>query len=358
MRIKWKTLLVAAASLVAGAILYTVLFVELHQGHRHGEVSRRQREEFEMDRLPLLEERVVDTHYQRHGRKTDSKSRDSVSRHSLTKVRLEMAELATSLKYPRRHLSQDGVEYSQNVHDSSGRFRIKQPFHFPQPHYSKADSFLLKSRWVLQLQNFLSTVEGNQVSLVTANQEHQDVVLNWLISAYTVANPPLKNVLVLTLDEPLHNLLQGQGIATLHISPGIIIEPSAGITRAFSQVHIVRLTVVRLINHYGYDLVNYDSDAILLKSPQIYFEKHKHADMIGTFGKGPMGLFKEWGVTLNTGVLLFRSNQAIGKWTCSVAVVPDSFILRLSYFHISKLEVCSLVPSPHAQALSSLAEQG
>ena len=89
MRIKWKTLLVAATSLVAGAILYTVLFVELHQGHRHGEVSRRQREEFEMDRLPLLEERVVDTHYQRHGRKTDSKSHDSVSRHSLTKVRLE-----------------------------------------------------------------------------------------------------------------------------------------------------------------------------------------------------------------------------------------------------------------------------
>ena len=74
----------------------------------------------------------------------------------------------------------------------------------------------------------------------------------------------------------------------------------------------MRLTVVRLINHYGYDLVNYDSDAILLKNPQIYFEKHKHTDMIGTFGKGPMGLFKEW---VNTGVLLFRSNQAIGEWT-------------------------------------------
>ena len=231
MRIKWKTLLVAAASLVTGAVLYTVLFVELHQGHRHDEVSRRQREEFEMDRLPLLEERVADTHYQRHERKADSKSQDSVNRHSLTKVRLGMAELATNLKYPRRQLSQDSaIESSQDAPDSSGHFRIKQPFHFPQPHYSKADSFLLKSRWVLQLQNFLSTVEGNQVSLVTANQEHQDVVLNWLISAYTVASPPLKNILVLTLDKPLHDLLQGRGIATLHISPGMIIEPSAGIT--------------------------------------------------------------------------------------------------------------------------------
>ena len=80
----------------------------------------------------------------------------------------------------------------------------------------------------------------------------------------------------------------------------MIIEPSASITRAFSQVHIVRLTVVRLINHYGYNLVNYDSDTILLMNPQVYFEKHKHTDLIGTFGKGPMGLFKEWGVTLNT----------------------------------------------------------
>ena len=338
MRIKWKTLLVAAASLVTGAVLYTILFVELHQGHRHDEVSRRQREEFEVDRLPLLEERVADAHYQRHGRKTDSKSQDSVNRHSLTKVRLGMAELATNLKYPRRQLSQDGaIESGQDTPDSSGRFRIKQPFHFPQPHYSKADGFLLKSRWVLQLQNFLSTVEGNQVSLVTANQEHQDVVLNWLISAYTVASPPLKNILVLTLDKPLHDLLQARGIATMHISPGMIIEPSAGITRAFSQVHIVRLTVVRLINHYGYDLVNYDSDAILLKNPQIYFEKHKHADMIGTFGKGPMGLFKEWGVTLNTGVLLFRSNQAIGKWTHCAAHGVVSLVPTLSWWRCESL---------------------
>ena len=319
MRVKWKTLAVAMASLTAGAILYTVLFVQFQQGHRLREVSRT---DLEVDGLLLAGETMPDASYQRHGRRLvgSQESNHDHYRRSISKLKEDLAQLTSHLRLPPKHVSHDSAHLRDtptkdhsDTRNDSGRFHVKQPFHFPQPHYSKPDSFLLQSRWVQQLHDFLSTVEGNQVSLVTANQEHQDVVLNWLISAYMVAKPAVKNVLVLTLDKPLHDLLKGRGIPTLYISPGMVIDPSAGITRAFSQVHIVRLTLVRLINNYGFDLVNYDSDAILLKNPQPYFDKYTHADIIGTFGKGPASLFREWGVTLNTGVLLFRSNDNVGE---------------------------------------------
>ena len=196
---------------------------------------------------------------------------------------------------------------------SVSQFEIRSPFHFPQPHFSKPDRLLLRSDWVAELQAFLGSVPGRQVSLVTASQEHQDLVVNWLLSAHLVADPPLDNVLCLSLDEPLHLLLQGRGFSSLLVSPTRIINPMSEVTHTFSQVHIVRLTVLRLLTHYGYDVVNYDCDAILLKNPQAIFDKHKDTDVIGAFGKGPYYFFRKWGVTLNTGVMLIRSNPRVGE---------------------------------------------
>ena len=198
-------------------------------------------------------------------------------------------------------------------------FKLRSTFHFPQPVFSRLDSVLLSSEWTRRLREFLSTVRGfpPQVSLVTATQEHQDVVLNWLISATIMVSPPLRNILVLCMGVEMCDLLNTRKIPSLYVSPEMVIGPAANITRVFSQVHIVRMNVLRLMNAYGYNVVNYDSDAILLKNPQVIFDREKNADMIGTFGKGPNRLFEKWGVTLNTGVLLFRANSRIGEYfTC------------------------------------------
>ena len=86
--------------------------------------------------------------------------------------------------------------------------------------------------------------------------------------------------------------------------------------QVFSQVHLVRLAVLRLINHYGYDVVNYDCDAIPLKNLGPVFNKYKDADIVGTFGKGPSILYEKWGVTLNVGVMLLQSNSRTGNYYC------------------------------------------
>ena len=196
---------------------------------------------------------------------------------------------------------------------TSSRNSVKKPLHFPQPHYSKTDTAILHSPWTEELRSILRSVSGSQISMVTSSVEHQDVLVNWVAAAMLVTSPPVENVLVLSLDESLHHFLTERKILSLYVSPDMIIDSRAKIDKVFSQVHIVRLTVLRLINHYGFDVVNYDCDAIVLKNPGPLFEKYKSADMIGTFGKGPSQLFSKWGVTLNTGVMLLRSTTKVGK---------------------------------------------
>ena len=193
------------------------------------------------------------------------------------------------------------------------KFTIAQHFVFPQPTFSRPAKALLRSMWVAQLQIYLNSITGNEISLVTSSVEHTDILLNWLIAAFVKIKDPLKNVLVLSMDKKLHSALITRGISSLFVHKDMVIHPKAKITRVFSQVHIVRLAVLRLINHYGYDVVNYDCDAILLKNPQPIFDQYNTMDLIGTFGKGPYSLYKEWGVTLNTGVMLMRATLSMGK---------------------------------------------
>lgn len=193
-------------------------------------------------------------------------------------------------------------------------FFIREPFHFPLPRYSRSRYELLHSPWVAQLQRYLGSTVGTEVSLVTASIEHLDVLLNWLISAYLIASPPLPNVLVLTLDKSVFDLVSQRNISALYVHEDMVLDPAANITKRFSQVHVVRLSVLRLMNHYGFSVVNYDCDAIVLRNPQPIFNGHTDADIIGTFGKGPFQLYTKWGITLNTGVMLLRSSDKLGVW--------------------------------------------
>ena len=192
-------------------------------------------------------------------------------------------------------------------------FKIIKPFNFPQPTFSRPANVLLKSRWVTDLQNILRAAKGKEISMVTSTKEHVPVLLNWLIAAYVKIKDPLKDVMVLSMDAKLHNTLITRGIPSLFIKQEMVVSPKASVPRIFSQVHVVRMAVLRLMNHYGYDVINYDCDAVPLKNPQPLFDKYKKTDLIGTFGKGPDILYKKWGVCLNTGVMVMRATQSMGK---------------------------------------------
>jgi hypothetical protein len=192
-------------------------------------------------------------------------------------------------------------------------FRIFEPFNFPQPAFSLPASVLLQSRWVTDLQNYLRTIQGRTVSVVTATIEHTDILLNWLIAAHVRIEDPLPNIMVISMDAKLHSILVSRGLNSLYVHKDMVVSPQVAVPRPFSQVHVVRLAVVRLMNHYGYDVINYDCDAIPLRNPQPLFDEYIDTDLIGTFGKGPHVLYEKWGVTLNTGVMVMRATANMGK---------------------------------------------
>lgn len=204
----------------------------------------------------------------------------------------------------------------RGVASKAGEFRIVHPFNFPQPTFSLPAPVLLRSRWVKDLQDYLRSVQGKTISVVTSTVEHTDVLLNWLIAAYVKITEPLQNVMVISMDAELHSILVSRGIASLYVHKDMVVSPLADVPRVFSQVHVVRLAVVRLMNHYGYDVINYDCDAIPLKNPQLIFDEYSNTDLIGTFGKGPGILYEKWGVALNTGVMVMRATPSMGEWGC------------------------------------------
>ncbi len=206
-----------------------------------------------------------------------------------------------------------------NITHSERDFSIKSYLSVPHPSFTQ--KAVLQESWVRELQKFLRTLQSQQVSVVTANEDHSVVVLNWLISAVVVSNFSLENTLVLSLSPNLAKLLHSKGIPTIFVEPRSVIADSARniVRTGFSQVHIVRLTFFRLINHWGYDLVWYDSDAVVLKNPQPLFDKYPDAGLVGSAGKGPTSLGGVWGRTICTGVLLMRSSHNMGE---IVALLP------------------------------------
>lgn len=193
-------------------------------------------------------------------------------------------------------------------------FQIREPFAFPQPAFSRSAPELLHSQWVKDLQAHLRPLpRGSQVSVVISSVEHTEVLLNWLVAALVKLMQPLRNVLVISMDSGLHHMLVSRGVSSLFVHKDMVVSPDAEVPRVFSQVHVVRLAVLRLINHYGYDIINYDCDAIPLHNPQPIFDKYRSTDLIGTFGKGPDVLYRKWGVALNTGVMVMRATDNMGK---------------------------------------------
>ena len=213
--------------------------------------------------------------------------------------------------------SHDQAQYHKDQQYDRPDFSIKPYFSFPLSQYTNPMATVLQSEWVHSLQEYLITLgtSSKQVSIVTANWEHEVVLLNWLISAFLVARPPVENVLVLSLSRKLYELLKSKNIPVIFIDPPAIIGSSAAhiIRTAFTQVHIVRLSLFRLLNHWGYDVVMYDSDAIPLKNPQPLFDKYPEASLIGSAGRGPENIMAVWGRTICTGVLLLRSSSVMGK---------------------------------------------
>ncbi len=183
---------------------------------------------------------------------------------------------------------------------------LSNAFHFPHPRASEVADIIGKYSWIQELQSVLKGWKSNRrVVMVASNSAYREVLLNWLISAALVI--PLNQILVLALDEPAWRLMHNRGFQSIFVPPSSLTHKST----VFGQIMLTRLSVMRLLNHWGFDVAMIDTDALLLKNPWLLFEKYPESGIVASQGKFPNELSAKWGTALCVGVILIRSSNHI-----------------------------------------------
>lgn len=203
-------------------------------------------------------------------------------------------------------------------HDTS---ILKDSFTFPQPIALKSKENIVKSKWFIHLRSILSNWPSRYILTVSSNSAYMEVLLNWLVSAVINAQVILERILVLAYDEEIHQLLVERSITSVHVPfEDILSVDMMNRAPVFTKIMMTRLAVTRLISYWGFDVALFDSDAIVLKNPLSLFEVHQDSDIVGSFGRFPRKLKVEWGVTMCSGVVMFRSTPQIGMYVCGECV--------------------------------------
>ena len=240
-------------------------------------------------------------------------------------VWMEPKPLSIALPLFIRHIDDCSPERNQTyrantVHDKTiqvSTFSLPEKNSLPFKNYIISLEKLRKVRWVTQLHNHLLTLNKSvspHLNMVFGDYLHKHLVINWLYGALVGLKTPLTSVLVLSLDQLLCDIVESRA-STLPVScitapVGTIVDFDRG--GEWITATMVRPLALRLINHWGYDVATYDSDAVILKNPQDLYDQHLETDVIASASIWPENIGMEWGFTLCTGALLLKATSPMG----------------------------------------------
>ena len=233
----------------------------------------------------------------------------------------------THVRSNSSHIAGSEIKPEVAGHENDGeRFAIRAGFTLPSPASTVPIADLLQQGWVKNLQQYLRNIPHNSpnktlITTVSCDSKFQGVLLNWLVSALIRTQPPLSNILVLALDKPLQRLMGKHGISSIYME-GKDLLPANRIryiqsharTPQLPLVMIWRVTVLRLLNHWGYDVANYDPDAIILKNTeQLYYGDLRNSTFIGSRAHWPPFTRKLFGVSVCEGAFMIKSSPETGQ---------------------------------------------
>jgi hypothetical protein len=182
----------------------------------------------------------------------------------------------------------------------------------PYPKYTKSPEDLQRQEWVHRLHDYLLTLNKSvspQLSMVFGDYKHKVLFLNWMTAAMKL-KPPLHNILVMSLDDSLCEFARSKEFPVTCIESPVENVLNIDNKEAWMSRMKVRLVVLRLINYWGYDVASYDTDAVLLKNPQVLYDERPNVHLFSAVAKYPPELGEVWGATLCAGTMLLRASPA------------------------------------------------
>ena len=229
----------------------------------------------------------------------------------------EHPTLNTSHLINSSNSSEANVSRPNEIPDQESRWAInrwKTPPNFPWSQRAiKAEmNKPLTLDWVKALKSYVTDSADTRfpIALVTSNFDYRAALLNWLILSLVQLQDPIKNVLVLSLDTELDDLLTMRNISSIYVPQMATIVKNRFLN--IRRVEVARLFAMRLLTHWGHSVVNYDCDALLLRNPQPLFDRHPNSQVIAGAGSMPRNLNEKWGFVLCMGAVLFRPSEQTG----------------------------------------------
>ena len=202
------------------------------------------------------------------------------------------------------------------------------PKSLPYHKYVKKPDDIQRTLWITQLYQFLKSLNHSispHINMVLGDSHHMDLVMNWIIAAHVRLDPPLHNIMVISIDQKLCDLLVSKKVPVTCIT--ILPETFLASTgpESYQQGIKTRLLVLRLINFWGYDVASYDSDAILLRNPQHLYDSYPDVQLFAGSVRHPPDVVAQWGFTVCGGTLIVRSHPSTGMYSsthsCSSCVM-------------------------------------
>ena len=153
---------------------------------------------------------------------------------------------------------------------------------------------------------------ARSVTVIVASNAYIPNLLNWLISAKFVSDPPLENVLtiVFSATRTVYEMLAKRGIPCILVRLKSVV---VGWSHGVGTVWMTRLALIRLLNYWGYDVQHFDTDAVVLRNPQPLFDHYREYDIVGSRGRLSKSDNDMWGFAICMGAVLFRSTPRTGE---------------------------------------------
>ena len=234
--------------------------------------------------------------------------------------RLDNFAASTAISQPHRCVENhyNGIDAVQ----VQNAFSVDESFRLPFQGEDKL-SELQCAPWIKKLKDFIRDLQSprDPVILVAIDDSHKPALINWLIAAQLKLKLPLENILIATYEEHFCSFFKTKGFKNCLSVPlstllrKTTIQTLSGM-QTMTPVLVVRVSVMRILNRWGHDVMNIDSDAIVLRNPIPLFRQYPDVDIIGSLG-APMGalpqMSRQWGLVLCMGVILVRSSPSTGE---------------------------------------------
>lgn len=217
------------------------------------------------------------------------------------------------LKGHQEELNDPQPDYSASQAHHSG-IKDEDGFALPLQDITLPIHKLMKKRWMKDLKDYLSTIPtGSLISIIIGDSSSEVLLLNWLISAAVKTKPPLSHLLILSLDIPLQETLEVHGFDSVYVDCEHLLDRQNSSLTLVALT--VKLTVMRLLNHWGYDVANYDTDAIVLKNPEgLYYSDFEKSSIVGLRGAFPPSAKSSVGLGVCAGVFMLKSTPKTGMY--------------------------------------------